>query len=566
MSNIYEKLSKERKELQAKGLLPDWYTTAAWQMFKSKYLYDTDKAVKGQFERIAKTAAKHLKGTVYEKQAESKFFEMMWKGWLSPSTPVLANMGTDRGLPVSCSGSTVSDSIDGFYKNLHETAQLTKYGFGTSSNLSDIRPRGSKISVGGKANGVVPVVKAHVQAMRDVSQGTARRGAFAGYLNVEHGDFHELCDLLQNEPDDLNLGWTIEDSFVDKLKQGDVEAQRRFQRILKTKMITGKGYFFFKDKVNRKSPKIYKDKGLAVNNSNLCNEITLFNDDKNTFSCVLSSMNASKYDEWKGTDAVFWATIFLDCVASEFIEKANGVSGLEKVVKFTKEHRALGLGLLGLHTYFMQNMIPFESFDAHMKSQEISGDIWSEASRATRDMAVNLGEPEMCKGYGVRNTHLIAIAPTKSTGLLMAGVSEGINPDVAMTFTQLTAAGEVDRINPVLLNLMKKKGVYNAKNIAQISATQGSVQGVDWLTEEEKQVFKTAFEINQEAILRLVSARSRYIDQWQSLNLFFDANESEEYIASIHQQAFLDDNILGLYYIYTKAGVQASKGECLACM
>jgi ribonucleoside-diphosphate reductase alpha chain len=213
----------------------------------------------------------------------------------------------------------------------------------------------------------------------------------------------------------------------------------------------------------------------------------------------------------------------------------------------------------------MQRGIAFEGFEAHMLSQEISAYIMQEATTATRSLAAILGEPEWCKGYGVRNTHLIAIAPTKSTALLMGGISEGINPDPSMVFTQTTSAGEVERINPILLDLMKKKGVYNQNNLQSIINKNGSVQHVDWLTEHEKAVFKTAFEINQKSIIRMASARSRYIDQWQSLNQFFAADEDEAWIAEVHREAFLDENILALYYIYTQAGVQASKGECEAC-
>ena len=561
--NIYKKLSEDRKQLQADGLVPEWYTTAGYQMFKDKYEYEVEgKSVKGQFERIAKTAAKHV--PMFE-EAEGKFFNLLWNGWLSPSTPVLANMGTDRGMPVSCSGTYVDDSIDGFYSNLREVALLTKYGFGTASDFSHIRPRGSKVAIGGKANGVMPVIKEHVNAMRNVAQGTARRGAWACYLDIEHGDFSEVCNYILEEPDDLNIGWTIKRSFINRLNSGDAEAIARFKRAMKAKMITGKGYFFFVDKANEKRPIMYKDKGMFINNSQLCSEIMLFNDQDHTYTCVLSSMNAAKYREWEHTDAVYWATVFLDCVAAEFIEKAKNVSGLEKAVRFTEKGRSLGLGLAGIHTLFMQEMLPFESFEAHMLSQTIQSKIWAEAERASKHMAQILGEPEWCKGYGVRNTHLIAIAPTKSTALLMGGISEGINPDPAMSFTQTTAAGEVDRINPVLLDLMKRKGVYNRKNIATITEKQGSVQQVDWLTDEEKAVFKTAFEINQKAVLRMASARSKYIDQWQSLNLFFAADENPAYIAEVHQEAFMDPNILALYYIYTQAGVQAAKGECEAC-
>ena len=566
--NLYKKLSEERKKLQAEGLVPLWYTTGSYQLFKEKYEYDVNgRSVRGQFERIAKTAARHLVGTWFHDKAEQKFFDLLWNGWLSPSTPVLANMGTNRGMPVSCSGTVAEDSVDGFYSNLHEVAMLTKNGFGTASDFSHIRPRGSPISVGGKASGVVPVIKEHVAAMRNIAQGTARRGAWACYLDIEHGDFFELADHILAEPDDLNVGWTIKQTFIDKLNSGDADASSRFQRAMKIKMVTGKGYFFFIDKANAKRPAMYVDKGLMINNSQLCSEIMLYNDPKeHTYTCVLSSMNAAVWDEWAETDAPYWATIFLDCVAEEFISKAKGIRGLEKAIRFTEKGRALGLGLCGIHTLFMKKMLAFEELPAHMLSNQISSKIWTEARRATQDLAKELGEPEWCKGYGVRNTHLIAIAPTKSTALLMGGISEGINPDPAMSYTQMTAAGEVDRINPILLDLMKQKGVYTKKHIAEITSKFGSVQHVDWLTAEEKLVFKTAFEINQKAILRLASARAKFIDQWQSLNLFFSADEKPEWIAEVHKEAFEDPNILALYYIYTQAGIGASSGdECLAC-
>lgn len=563
MSNIYKELSEERKKLQEQGLVPHWYTTAGYQMFKDKYEYQTaGRSVRAQFERIAKTAAKHVPML---QEAEQEFFKLLWNGWLSPSTPVLANMGTNRGMPVSCSGTIADDSVDGFYSNLHEVAILTKYGFGTATDLSSIRPRGSKISVGGKASGILPVIKEHVNAMRNIAQGTARRGAWAFYLDIEHGDFDEVVNHILSEPDDLNAGWTIKQTFIDRLESGDRIALERFQKAMKVKMVTGKGYFFFIDKANAKRPITYVDHGLKINNSQLCSEIMLFNDKDHTYTCVLSSMNAAKYREWSKTDAPYWATIFLDCVASEFVERAEGINGLEKAVRFTKKSRALGLGVCGIHTLFMQEMLPFEGFDAHLLSQEIQSVIWDQAQYATKEMAELLGEPEWCKGYGIRNTHLIAIAPTKSTALLMGGVSEGINPDPAMSYNQTTSAGEIDRLNPVLLELMKKKGVYTKKHVQEITDKQGSVQHVEWLTADEKQVFKTAFEINQKSVLRLASARSRYIDQWQSLNLFFSSDEDPAWIAEVHTEAFRDPNILALYYIYTQAGVQASKGECEAC-
>lgn len=562
--SIYDRISAKRKKLQSEGLVPEWYTTAALQMFDEKYEYQTNgRSVRGQFERIAKTAAKHVKKELPE--AEGKFFELLWNGWLSPSTPVFANMGTTRGMPVSCSGGIVPDSIDGFYRHQHELAQLTKYGFGTSSDLSGIRPRGSAISVGGEASGSLPVYKMYVETMRNVAQGTARRGAWAGYLDIEHKDFDEIWNEVNNDPDDANIGWIIKQSFTDKLNSGDKEALRRYKRVLKLKMVHGKGYFCFIDKINSKRPAAYVNNNLYVKASNLCDEITLFSDAEHTFTCVLSSMNVYKWEEWKDTDAVFWATVFLDCVASEFIEKAQGISGLEKAVNFTIKGRALGLGQCGWHSLLQKKRYSFGGLEAQMLSMDIAKHIFEKSKDASQFLAKTYGEPEWCKGTNLRNTHRIAIAPTKSTALLMGGISEGINPDPGMVYSQNTSAGVVERIVPEFLSLMKEKGHYSPKVIKSIVENQGSVQHLDWLSAEEKLVFRTAFEINQKDILRQATTRGRYLDQWQSLNLFFGADEDEAWISEVHQEAFENPDCLGLYYIYTKAGVQGAK-ECEACM
>lgn len=298
---------------------------------------------------------------------------------------------------------------------------------------------------------------------------------------------------------------------------------------------------------------------------NKTNEIHLHSSDELTYTCVLSSTNLVHWDKIKDDKSVFIHTVFLDCVAEDFIRKARGKRGLEKAVKFTELGRPLGLGVLAFHTYLQMKRIPFESLEAHMWNNTVFSHLQKQSLEASQWLASVLGEPEWCKGYGVRNTHRTAIAPTKSSALLMAGVSEGINPDTAMTFLQLTPAGEMDRANPVLLELMKEKGVYDKKHMQELTDAQGSVQGVDWLTPEEKEVFKTAFEINQEAILRMAAARQKKLCQGQSLNLFFSADEDEAYIADIHEKAVRDEFIFGLYYCYSKAGVMASKGECVAC-
>lgn len=573
MSNYYDKLSQERKELQAQEQLPEWFTTGGYQLFKQKYMWAH--TPREQYEAIAATAAQH---TDDAPKWKDKFFELLWKGWLSPSTPVLANMGTTRGFPVSCSGSYTPDSIHGFYEALHEMALLTKGGFGTSTYLGDIRPRGARISSGGKASGIVPVLRARVQASRDVSQGGVRRGADASYIPLDHGDFDEVVTMLENEPDDLNIGWTLKDDVIqriisDERNEDTLPMKLRFARTLKAKTTTGKGYYWKSDTANRKLPVYYPMGNKA---SNLCSEINLPSDENHTFTCVLSSMNLAKWDEWKDTDAVFTATVFLDCVASEFITQAKGVPGLEKAVRFTEKARALGLGVCGFHTYLQEHMIPFESMEAMMFNDEAFKKLDEDSWKASCWMGDEWGIPEWVQGiargkissegWWPRNASRLAIAPTKSTALIMGGVSEGINPDVGFTYTQGTAAGEINRVSPAILRIMKERGVYDNKHIKQITDAFGSVQGVDWLSDEEKKVFKTAFEINQYTVLRLASQRAKYIDQWQSLNLFFAGDAPSSYIAGVHKEALADDNIIGLYYLYSQSGVKGSDPEdCEVC-
>lgn len=560
--NVYDSLSAERKQLQAQGLIPPWATTSGWQLFKSKYLYEAP-SWKAQYERIAKTAAQYTDDPV---KWEAKFFDVMWRGWVSLSTPILANMGTNRGLPISCSGCYVNDSVESFYETQTEIAVLSKQGFGTSAYLGDIRPRGSKISVGGKASGIMPVLKDLVQVCRDISQGSARRGAGAWYLPIDHADFEEVLEYVKGEPDDVNIGWNISDKFIDRLKSGDTEALIRWQKVMSLKMTLGKGYFFFPDKANRQVPDTYKELGLDVKASQLCSEIVLHSSKNLTYTCCLSSMVVALWDEWKDTDAVFTATVFLDCVMQDFIEKASKIKYLEKAVEFSRLGRPLGLGQMGLFSLFQKKGISPEGFEAHSLNNFIAKEIWSQALTASQWMAKEWGEPEWCKGFGVRNTHLLAIAPTKSTAAIMGGWSEGINPDPACVFSASTAAGDIDRITPVLLQTMKDKGVFNQDTVTDILNNGGSVQNVKWLNDEEKKVFKTAFEIDQKVLIRLASTRQNWIDQGQSLNLFFSSSDSPDYISEVHQEAFLDENILSLYYIYSTSAMKTDRNkECEAC-
>ena len=558
----FEELSQERKDLQAKGHLPEWYTTQAWQMFKAKYMYEPD-ALYGRHKTIAKTLASYLPKHM-QAYYQERFFEEMWSGRLSPASPTLANEGTNRGLGVSCSGQDIGDSVDSFYENLHEAAVLSKHAFGTSGNFDNVRGRGTPISKGGVANGVREVIDDYFTMAKKIAQGGNRRGSFAAYISIEHPDWDECIDDLVINTDGKNYGWIIKDSFITKLICGDEDAQRRFTKALHTKLITGKGYFFFIDKANRARPQMYKDLGLDVKATNLCTEIMLHSSEEYTYSCVLASLNLVHWEDIKTHDTISVANVFLDCVVEDFLQTSKDIKGLEKVRAFTEKSRAVGLGVMGFHTLCQMKRIPMDGLEASFLNQEIFTAMQKTSLLASQEMAQVLGEPEWCKGYGVRNTHRLAQAPTKSTGLLMGGVSEGINPDPGMVFEAASAAGELTRIVPVIYELMKERGVYNKDTIKRIIDNLGSVQQETWLTDEEKLVFRTAFEMNQHALLRLASQRQPKLCQGQSINLYIPGEDSEELISDLITECFLNENILSQYYIYSRNGVVV-KDECVAC-
>lgn len=558
----YERLSLERKELQAMGHLPNWYTTPAWQMFKEKYLVTGEAALLGRHMRIAKQLSRHMKGR--ESEWEQKFFNEMWDGILSPASPALSNTGTTRGQPVSCSGQKIGDSVESFYGNLKETAQLSQSAFGTSGDFSGIRPRGARFSDNGKANGPVEVINDFFTAAAKISQGGNRRGSFGAYLDIEHPDWDEAADQLLADPNGKNYGWVIRDSFIERLKAGEPEANERWVKALYIKLVTGKGYIFCVDKANRHRPQMYKDHGLEIHASNLCTEIMLHSSDDLTFSCILASLNLVHWDRIKKSDSVFITTVFLDCLCSEFIETSEGKKGLEKVRNFTIKGRAIGLGIMGFHTMLKMKGIPYIGLEAQFLSTEIAKHLHDESLRASQWLAQEYGEPEWCVGYGVRNTHRIAYAPTKTTALLMGGVSESWFPDPGAVFDMGSSVGELRRIPPVEYELMKAKGVYNKETITDIIQHFGSLQHVDWLTKEEKILYLSAYEMDQEILFRHAMARQPYTCQGQSLNFYVPADGSEKLIARLMTRVLLHPDCLSQYYIYSMAGVTI-QDECVSC-
>jgi ribonucleoside-diphosphate reductase alpha chain len=560
MSNDnWEAISAERKTLQAEGTVPAFMTTAGYAMFKAKYTV-AGQSVRERYEAIAATAG-DIADELYPREDQTSwtahFLDAIWNGWLSPSTPVLANLGTDRGLPVSCEGSYIEDSVWGFYETLKEAAILSQNGFGTSAYLGDIRPRGATFSDNGKANGVVPVFCNFVEMTNQISQGATRRGSWAGYLPVDHPDFYELADLIFREPANKNVGWIFTQAFIDRMLAGDKDALERYQRVLKIRVVLGKGYIWKVDTVNAMQTESYKANRLTNKASNLCSEITLFSDEDHSYTCVLSSLNLSTYDEWKDTDAAFTATVFLDSVAEAFLRKARTIRGLDRAVRYTEKARSLGLGVMGYHDYLQKQRIGFESDKAAALNKDIFEHISTRADAASRWMGERAGIPEWCVGR--RNSHLMAIAPTMSTAVIVGGTSQGIEPYVANVWNQTTSAGEMPRANQNLVEIMKDRGVYDQAHIDDIVDNGGSVQHVDWLDDLEKDVFKTGYEIDQEILLARAADRQVFIDQSQSLNLFFAADASPQYISKIHKLALLDPNIKSLYYLRSRAGIQASK-------
>lgn len=578
--SIYDKLSRERKEGQIAGKYPEFFTTGSYQMFKESYEYQAD-GYREQITRIAKTLAKFAPSFLkpsdeyYEtitknhgSNWEDCFFSIMWNGDFSPSTPVLGNTGTDRGCSVSCSGQWVGDSVDDFYSNIKEAALLSKQGFGTSAYLGDIRPRGSPISAGGKATGSKPVLEDFQTMSSKVSQGGLRRGAVACYLPIEHGDFDEWVEDLAKNPQGQNIGWNFSKDVIDRYMNGDKEIDRRIAKSLYTKMIVGKGYWWKPQHVNDQQPESYKRNGLYNKSSNLCTEIVLHADEDHSYTCIISSMNCLNFDRFKDTGSVFIAIVFLDCLCSEFIEKAKDIKGLEKAVRYTRKARSLGLGMLAFHSYLQSKMIAFEEYEAHRLNIEIFTHLRDESIKASQWVARNWGEPEWCKGLDIGHTHLTAIAPNLSSAVLAGQTSQGIEPWLANAFMQPTASGEMQRINPEFLKLAESKVKMSKALIKDVLSKKGSVQHLTWLTDHEKLVFKTAFEIDQKVILRLASVRQRCMGetgQGQSLNLFFSSEEKEEYIREVHEEFLLDPWLKGLYYLRSESGVMASTGECIAC-
>lgn len=493
-----------------------WLNEESEQMLNRGYLLKGE-TVEGAIDRITTAAAKRL----YKPELIPAFKEMITKGWISFSSPVWANMGTQRGLPISCFNVHVPDHIEGITHKLGEVIMQTKIGGGTSGYFGELRNRGTAVTDNGKSSGAVSFMKLFDTAMDVVSQGGVRRGAFAAYLDIDHGDIEEFLNIKEigSPIQNLFMGVCVPDYWMQDMIDGDMDKRKVWAKVLESRQKKGLPYILFTDNVNRNKPQVYKDSGAVINASNLCSEIMLPSTSDESFICCLSSMNLELYDEWKDTEAVKLAVYFLDAVLSEFIEKTEGNYYLSSARKFAMRHRALGLGVLGYHSYLQKNMIPFESMEAKMFNAKAFKQIQEQSIQASKELANIYGEPDVLKGYGLRNTTTMAIAPTTSSSAILGQTSPGIEPFASNYYKAGLAKGNFMRKNKYLARLLEEKGLDNEDVWREIMLNHGSVQHMSQLSQTEKDVFKTFKEISPMEIITQAAQRQQYIDQTQSLNL-----------------------------------------------
>jgi len=476
-----------------------------------------DQTAEERISEIAKAAEKELK----IKGFAEKFEEYMSYGWYSLSSPIWANYGLKRGLPISCFGSYVDDTMEAILTKQAEVGMMTKMGGGTSGYFGDLRARGKEISSGGKSNGPVHFMELFESVTNVVSQSNVRRGSFAAYMPIEHKDILEFLQIRSdgNPIQQLSIGVTVSDKWMKSMIDGDKDKRKIWGKVIQKRFESGYPYLFFSDTMNKNAPEVYKDKKMKIHASNLCSEIALHSSKEESFVCNLSSMNLLHYDDWKGTDAVEVLTYFLDAVMSEFIRKTENIPYMEAPRNFAQRQRALGIGVLGWHSYLQSKMIPFESFEAKQLTSDIFSYMKQESHQASELLAEKYGEPELLKGYGRRNVTTMAIAPTTSSSFILGQVSPSVEPLNSNYFVKDLAKGKFTYKNPYLERILDNHGKNNRNVWKTILTSGGSVQGLDFLTDEEKDVFKTFGEISQKEVVIQTSIRQNYIDQAQSINL-----------------------------------------------
>ena len=571
---------------------PEWGHTDVYLNTISRGYCLPGETPKDAYWRVATTVANRLK----KSEMADKFMKYIWNGWLNLASPVLSNTGSERGLPISCFGVDVADSIQDIGGKNLELMLLAKHGGGVGIGHNQIRPAGASITDNGTSDGVVPFIKMNDSTILATNQGSVRRGAASTNLSIEHGDFWEWLEIREPKGDinrqclNINQCVSISDKFMRNVLEGDDESRKRFAAVQRKRRQTGQPYIMYRGNVNKQNPAAYKKNGLKVFMTNICSEIVLHTDENHSFVCCLSSLNLSKYDEWKNTNLIYDATWFLDGVLEEFIQKAKYRKGFENSVRTAEKGRALGLGVLGWHTYLQQRGIAFEGLEAQYETRNIFSQIKIESEKASRDLAEEYGEPLWCRDTGFRNTHLRAVAPTVSNSKLAGGISAGIEPVPANIWTDQSAKGTFIRKNKQLEGYLDKIGHDNKKVWDKIMADGGSVQGLKFLDDwcflkgilmkckdvpefhegvPFKDVFKTFKEINQLELVKQAGIRQQYVDQSVSLNLAFPKEATPKWINQVHLEAW-KQGIKTLYYMRTESvlrGDIAAKAmeDCISC-
>jgi len=556
---------------------PEWMDDIAVSMISKGYLvYDED--VFDAFKRVSKAAARRLK----RKDLQPYFYEAIVKNWLCLASPVLSNLGTERGMPISCFGIDVDDSIEGIADANSELMRLSSQGGGVGIGVSRIRGRGKAIKDNGVSEGVVPWCKIYDSTILATNQGSVRRGAASVNLSIHHPDIEEFLGIRRPKGDvnrqclNLHQCIVIDDKFMNMVENKDPKALKLWGEILKTRLETGEPYIMYEDNVNNTNPEAYKQNNLKVTMTNICSEISLYTDPLHSFICCLSSLNLARWEEWKEYKFENGMTLpeltcwFLEGVLQEFIDRAKNIKFMENTVRSATKGRAIGIGVLGWHTFLQSKNIPFVGIQASAYTRMMFDFIEKEALKASKAQAELYGEPEWCKGTGLRHTHHLAIAPTVSNAHISGGVSPSIEPIPANVYNLKTAKGVFIKRNRILEQLLESKG-YNIDSVwDQILKDQGSVLGLpDYiLTNEEKEIFLTFKEINQLEIVKQNGIRQKYVDQAISLNLCFDPNDTPKWISQVHKEAW-KQGVKTLYYLRTESVLRGDNlqrlSECISC-
>ncbi len=520
-------------------------------------------------EERVKVIAQHAESILGQKGFAEKFEKYMSLGWISLATPVWANFGLKRGLPISCFGSYVGDDMANILHTQGEVGMMSKYGGGCSAYFGDLRPRGAEITQNGSSSGPVHFMQLFEKILDVVSQGATRRGVFAAYLPVEHPDIHEFLDIGSegNPIQKINHAVTVTDEWMNSMIAGDEEKRKIWAKIIQRRGEIGYPYIMFIDNANNQRPQVYKDKNLPIYASNVCSEIMLPSSQDWSFVCCISSINAMHYDEWKDTDLVETMIYFLDAVMSDFIEKLEAMRDsefadkrlafkfMERPYNFAVANRALGLGVLGYHSYLQSKKLAFESVEAGAINEEIFKLIKERSHAASAEMAKTYGEPELLKGYGMRHTTTMAIAPNTSSAFILGQVSQGIEPIWSNCYIKDVAKMKVVIKNPTLIDLLAEKGKDTKEVWDSIRDADGSVQHLDFLSEQEKAVYRTFAEIDQARVIELAADRQKYIDQGQSLNVMVAPDTPVKDINRLYIQAW-QQGCKALYYQHSMNAAQ----------